>query len=98
MPEPIIEEYAGGIQITFLKDIYTEEYLRQLDLDERLIKALLYIKEHKSITNAQYQILLGVSKRTATYDLQLLTEQGFLIKTGTRGPSTSYRLNYRNGQ
>ena len=98
IPEPIIEEYAGGIQITFLKDIYTAEYLQQLNLDERLIKALLYVKAQKSITNAQYQKLLEVSKRTASSDLQELTEKGFLIKTGTRGPSTSYRLNFRNGQ
>jgi len=31
LPEPIFEELAGGLQVTLLKDIYTEEYLRKLE-------------------------------------------------------------------
>ncbi len=39
LPEPIIEEVAGGMQITFLKDIFSEEYLQRLGLNERQVKA-----------------------------------------------------------
>lgn len=35
MPEPLIEEDLGGIRVTFLKNIYTVEYLKTLDLNER---------------------------------------------------------------
>ena len=33
--EPIIAEELGGISVTFLKDIYTEEYLKSFNLNER---------------------------------------------------------------
>ncbi|MCU7549874.1 putative DNA binding domain-containing protein [Chitinophagaceae bacterium LB-8] len=92
LPEPIIEELAGGIQVTFQKDIYTETYLQQLGLERRLIEALLFIKQNDSITNTQYQELLKVSKRTATNDLQLLMEKGLVTKIGTTGKGTSYML------
>ncbi|HXL56195.1 MAG TPA: hypothetical protein VN958_08065 [Chitinophagaceae bacterium] len=41
LPEPVIEEHAGGIQITFLKDIYTREFLVSYGLEERHIQTLL---------------------------------------------------------
>lgn len=93
LPEPDIKEEQGGISITFFKDIFTEEYIKNLKLDKRFIKALLYIKEHGSISNAQYQDLTEVSKRTATRDLQDLVEQGFIYKSGTTGKGTIYSLN-----
>ncbi|GGB07395.1 ATP-binding protein [Puia dinghuensis] len=89
-PEPIIEEEQGGFSITFLKDIYTEEFLRKQNLQVRQINALLYIKKYGSINNAQYQELAKVSKRTATRDLQELTERGLIQKSGTTGKGTSY--------
>lgn len=92
IPEPTIEEYAGGIQITFLKDIYTEEYLRKLNLNERQIKAVLYVKEYKSITNAKYQEVNSVSKATATRDLQDLLGKEILKNKGSKGAGAEYLL------
>lgn len=92
LPEPLIEEEQGGISITFFKDIYTEDYLNNLGLQERHIKALLFIKENGRITNAQFQELLNVSKRTVTNDLQFLMDENYLEKTGTRGRGTYYTL------
>jgi ATP-dependent DNA helicase RecG len=48
LPEPIIEELAGKIQVTFQKDIYTEDYLKGLNLDERQVQAVLYAKREKN--------------------------------------------------
>jgi ATP-dependent DNA helicase RecG len=96
LPEPLIEEYAGGIQITFLKDIYTEGHLRKLGLNVRQIKAVLYVKEHEEITNAKYQELTNVSKATATRDLQELIEKKILRNVG-RGVSSSYFIIGSNG-
>ena len=96
LPEPLIEEDLGGIEIAFLKDIYTKEYLSTLDLNERQIKAVLYVKEHGSITNTKYQSLFEVSKRTASSDLQALVDNGIMGKTGTTGKGTSYFLKGQN--
>lgn len=95
LPEPIIEEEQGGISITFLKDIYTEEYLTGLGLQEKYVRTLLFIKENGRITNTQFQKLLNVSKRTGTNDLQFLMDENYIEKTGTRGRGTYYTLKRR---
>jgi predicted HTH transcriptional regulator len=96
LPEPLIEEDQGGFSITFLKDIYTEEILKGYDLEDRYIKALLFIKTNKRITNKQYQDLFNVSKRTASYDLHLLLERNLISKTGSTGKGTYYTLQRGN--
>jgi ATP-dependent DNA helicase RecG len=96
LPEPIFEEAWGGVMVTFLKNIYTEEILKGYGLDDRLIKALLFIKNNESITNKQYQELFNVSKRTASYDLQLLLEKGLIAKVGSTGRGTRYILQRGN--
>ena len=98
LPEPLIEEEQGGFSITFLKDIYTEEFFKRQNLEERQVNALLYIKEYGSINNAQYQQLADISKRTASRDLQELIERGFIQKSGTTGKGTSYTFQSRKGK
>jgi ATP-dependent DNA helicase RecG len=92
LPEPIIAEEQGGISVTFLKDIYTEEYLRSFNLNERQTRALLYIKENGEITNAIYQFINKISKAVATKDLSDLVGQNLIQKVGTTGKGTKYRL------
>lgn len=92
LPEPIIEENQGGIKIVFLKDIYTEDYLRKLDINERQVKAILYIKEHGKITNRLYQDITNISKPGATLDLQDLVNKELMNKIGTTGRGTYYTL------
>lgn len=96
LPEPIFEESWGGVMVTFLKDIYTEEYLKNLNLNERQIKALLYIKENGKITNSDYQSINATSHRTAARDLQELVDRNFIAKTGTTGKGTHYTLKVNN--
>jgi ATP-dependent DNA helicase RecG len=96
LPEPVIEEDQGGIRITFLKDIFNEEQLKEYGLEKRQIEALLYIKENGSITNARYQELFEVSKRTVSNDLQLLIKNGLINKVGTTGKGTFYVLQRGN--
>jgi Predicted transcriptional regulator containing an HTH domain and an uncharacterized domain shared with the mammalian protein Schlafen len=90
LPEPIIEEDQGGVSVTCLKDIYTEDYFKKQNLPTRQVNALLYIKEHGSINNAEYQRLENISKRTATRDLQELINKEFIERKGTTGKGTSY--------
>jgi ATP-dependent DNA helicase RecG len=92
LPEPLFEEYQRGFQVTFRQDVYTEEYLRSLDLNDRQIKVVMYVKEKGKITNTEYQDLLSASKRTASNDLKELVENNLLEKIGTRGRGTFYKL------
>ena len=91
LPEPIFEEYQG-FQVVFRKDVYDEEYLRSLNLNERQIKAVMYVKENKQITNKEYQEICNTSKRTASRDLLDLVSSGIFEQIGTTGTGTAYIL------
>jgi ATP-dependent DNA helicase RecG len=93
LPEPVIEEDQGGIRVTFIKDIYTDEYLQSLGLNERQIKAVIYTKEHGQITNGGYQKLVDISRRTALRDLQELLEKQIVKRIGAGGIDVAYALN-----
>ena len=91
-PEPEYKEEMGGFSVYFFKDIYTEENLRKMGLNERQIKAVLYIKQKGKITNKDYKNLTGISRQMATIDLNQLVEKGILIKTGKVSPGVAYKL------
>ncbi|MCK9412630.1 MAG: putative DNA binding domain-containing protein [Prolixibacteraceae bacterium] len=92
IPEPVIVEEQDGISVTFLKDIYTEEYLRTLDINERQVKAILYIKEHRKITNTKYQEINTVGKTLATEELRYLIDKELIIQSGSKGRGSRYEL------
>jgi len=90
LPEPEFEEDLG-FRVTFRKDIYTEEFLRSLGLNERQIKAVMYVKEKGKITNREYQDLNGVSNKTAYLELKDIVEKG-IFKGEGKGRKISYGL------
>jgi len=92
LPEPIIEEEQGGISITFLKDIYTEERLRTLNINDRQVNAVLYAKKNGTIASAEYQKLNGVGRTIATEELVDLVSKGLLQKSGSIGRSSKYLI------
>lgn len=92
LPEPEFKEFGDGFSVTFYKDIYNEEYLKKLGLNDRQIKAVLYVKEKGKITNKEYQEITGASKATSTRDLSELIEKGIFIKIGSTGKGTYYEL------
>ena len=91
LPEPTFEEYQG-FRVVFGKDVYDEEYLRDLKLNERQIKAVMYVKEKGQITNKEYQEICKTSKRTASRDLLDLASSGIFEQIGTTGVGTAYIL------
>jgi len=91
LPEPEMKELDGGFIITLFKDNMTPEQLTKLGLNDRQVKAVLFIKEKGKITNSEYQVLNEVSDRTALRDIEELTEKGILIKEGEK-KGTSYKL------
>jgi ATP-dependent DNA helicase RecG len=98
LPEPIIIEEMGGVSITFLKDILTEDYLKSLDLNERQIKAVFFIKENGKITNAEYQKVNLVGKTLATEELRKITDTGIVLQSGTKGRGSKYILKNKIGR
>ena len=85
IPEPQFEE-DQGFRVIFMKNIYTEEYLRNFDLNERQIRAVRYVKERGKITNREYRKMTGLSDEGARVDLNELVGKGlFQLKGGGRG-------------
>jgi ATP-dependent DNA helicase RecG len=92
IPVPHFEEYQSGFLVEFRKNIYTEEYLRKLGLNERQQKAVLHVKTTGKITNQELRELTDVVIRTASRDLEDLVRKGVLVKIGKTGRSTHYVL------
>jgi len=92
LPEPdFIEEY-GVMKVVFYKDIYTEENLKKMGLNERQIKIIKYIKEHKSVSLSVFKDMIpDVSEKTLYRDLQELVNRGLLKKIGKK-KGTKYEL------
>lgn len=97
LPDPEIIEQDGGILVTLFKNKYSTDQLQKLGLNERQVKAVLYVVENGSITNSQYQKLTDTSKPTATRDLQELESKGIFINKGTKGSSSKYELQSQIG-
>jgi len=92
LPEPVIEETQGGISVIFLKDIYTADYLQNLDINDRQIKAILYIKEHGDINNSSYQKINDIGKTVATDELRDLIKKDLIQQSGSMGRGSKYEL------
>ena len=84
LPEPKFEINSGGFLVIFYKDKFTIDYLKKLNLNERQIKAIKYVKEKGRISNKEYQILNNVLYKTAYRDLDKLVEEKVLIKKGEK--------------
>lgn len=96
LPEPEFASEGSWFQVTFRKDPYTEERLRELGISERQIKAVLWVKEKGRITNREYQELNGVSNKTAYLELTYLVKKGMLAREGT-GKAVRYVLKVTEG-
>ena len=92
LPEPEMLEIDGGFIITLFKNTLTEEQLTKLGLNNRQVKAVLYVKEKGKITNADYQKLFSVARRTATRDLTGLVEKGILRSNEAKGAGSFYEI------
>ena len=92
LPTPVMEEDCGGFIVKLFKDNIVEEILIKLGLNQRQVKAILYIKEKGKITNKEYQDINDVSKRTATNDLSELVDKYKLVNNVGFGAGSFYEL------
>ncbi|MDJ1498882.1 ATP-binding protein [Cytophagaceae bacterium DM2B3-1] len=101
--EPEMREQDGGMLVTLFKNpvstpadsILTDEALRKQGVSLRQIEAIRYIQANGSITNTEYQQQTGVSRQTATLDLQDLVEKKILTNGG-KGRASRYILQTLN--
>jgi ATP-dependent DNA helicase RecG len=91
LPEPEFEERQKALWVTFRKDILTEEHLRAEGLNERQVRAALFVKKQGRITNRDYRQLNQVSNKTAYLELNELVEKGLLRQQGA-GKAVGYVL------
>jgi ATP-dependent DNA helicase RecG len=91
LPEPEFKEEFSGFSLYMRKDYYTEERLKEMGLNERQTKAVIYVKEKGKITNKGYQELNKISKPTSTRDLEGLVKKSILDKIGIAVKGTFYR-------
>ena len=93
IPAPNYFFEASDFLVEFRKDIYNEEFLIELGLNERQLKAVLFAKEKGKITNSDYQDLNEISKRTASNELtELVEEYALFERKGTSGSNIFYKI------
>lgn len=93
LPEPKFEVLNGGIAVTFFKNILSKEKLIEKGLNKRQLIAVEYLKNNDFLTNSIYQDICKTSERTASRDLEQLTNKKILLKIGEK-KGTKYKLNY----
>jgi predicted HTH transcriptional regulator len=90
LPEPdFVSIRNDEFRVILHRDVFTEEVLNKLGLNERQIKAIRYVKEKGKITNREYRQLNNVSDEGARRDLEVLVKKK-IIRTQGRGRSLSY--------
>lgn len=92
MPKPKYFYDMSGFWIQFDKELYTEASLLDLGLNERQIKAVLFVMNNKKITNGNYQELNDCSRNTASNDIAALIEKNILKSSGIKGAGAYYTL------
>lgn len=84
LPEPQFEQRSGSFVITLWRDWLTAEVLAGLGLNDRQLSGLTVLRSEGRLTSGRYQEETGVSRQTATRDLDDLVKKGVLEKRGER--------------
>ena len=92
LPEPTITALDGGILVTLFKDKYSTEQLKSLDLSERQIAAVEFVKVNGRIDNKGYQDLNHISRNTASTDLSILVDKNIFKSSEIKGAGSFYEL------
>jgi len=84
LPEPDFEQRGPHFVTILWRDWLTTEVLAGLNLNERQLQAVAFVKKNGRITNSEYQQLTGSTRKTATRDLVNLVEKGILVRLGEK--------------
>jgi len=91
LPQPLYYFASSGFWVVFRKNTYNEQSLKELGLNDRQVKAILYVKEKGEITNKKYQELNNAISRTALRDLDDLISKEIFKRFG-EGKNIFYKL------
>jgi ATP-dependent DNA helicase RecG len=91
LPDPKFDPAENHFRVIIWRDWLTDSRMKGLDLNERQVKAVQFLKSDLRITNTEYQKLNSVSRATAKRDLDELVKLG-LLKLKGAGRSAHYRL------
>jgi ATP-dependent DNA helicase RecG len=92
LPAPTFTNEGSDFWVIFRKDIYNKEDLSKLGLNERQIKAVLYVKENGRITNGEYQKINDCSRNTASAELKEMENDYTILINKGYGAGSSYEL------
>ncbi|MBN1843805.1 MAG: DUF4062 domain-containing protein [Deltaproteobacteria bacterium] len=84
LPEPDFEQQAGQWVVTIWRDWLTDAVLAGFNLNERQIAGIACLRSEGRITSGRYQNLTGISRQTATRDMEDLVKRGILERHGER--------------
>jgi len=93
LPTPGFSQEGGQFIQVLWRDWLTDIMLEELGIDERQREVVQFLRGHGRITNTDYQKAFGVSKPTASRNLNALLQKQVLIKVGQTGKGTYYILN-----
>jgi ATP-dependent DNA helicase RecG len=92
IPLPQLSCKGNDFWTIFRKDIYNKEDLSKLGLNDRQVKAVLFVKEHGKITNKEYQEVNGIGKSVTIDELRSLVDKHILVRIGETGRGIYYEL------
>jgi predicted HTH transcriptional regulator len=82
LPEPEFAQSSGEFVVTLWRDWLTEKYLVRLNLNERQLKVIDYLKTKQQITNLEYRDMTAATPKTAGRDLDDLVKKEILELKG----------------
>ena len=84
LPEPAFEQRQGFFVITLWRDWLTEALMDELGLSDRQRVAIALLRDRGRLTSGRYQEETGVSRQTASRDLDALVQMGVFVRHGER--------------
>lgn len=84
LPEPGFAQHGPHFVTTLWRDWLTENVLAGLGLNERHLTGITVLKEKGRLTSGMYQEATGISRQTATRDLEALVQKGVLDRKGEK--------------
>ncbi len=93
LPTPGFSQEGGQFIQVLWRDWLTDIMLEELGIDERQREVVQFLRGRGRITNTDYQKSFGVSKPTASRNLNALLQKQVLIKVGQTGKGTYYIQN-----
>jgi len=91
LPEPLIEEFAGGVQVTFYKNIKSKTVTTPVTTPATTPtttpeeKVLSCISKNNRISKQEIGNLLGVTRDGVSYHIKKLRKKGIIAWIGSPG-------------